>query len=47
MVAGDVFDKKETTPESISFYTKLCRWISEYYPLVVIPGNHDCQNNGN
>ncbi|MGH6914519.1 MAG: metallophosphoesterase family protein [Geminicoccales bacterium] len=44
LLAGDLFDANDATPETI-------RWAMEIlgrqpYPVIMIPGNHDCMENG-
>ncbi len=41
VITGDIFDKRETKPQSIQFYKKFSDTIAKYCPLIIIPGNHD------
>lgn len=44
MIAGDMFDSNSATPETIQWAMDMLG--EQPFPVVMIPGNHDCMENG-
>ena len=45
LIAGDVFDSHKPHPNEIRLMRAFIQSLSEYMPIVVIPGNHDMSQN--
>jgi len=41
IITGDIFDDNRVYGDSLIFYNRMIKCMADFYPIIIIPGNHD------